>query len=251
MYIYKLTNKLNNKVYIGQTLKDLNKRLLAHKNSPNFKHTKDYPIARAIKKYGWDNFDKELIDIASSVEELNQKELGYIQKYNSLIEGGWGYNVKGGGDSIGSHSEETKRKIGESQKGVLNHAYGKTGKLSPTSKPIICLTNNQIYESAMECSKILDLNFSHISAVCRGTRGSTGGLVFRWLDENNNIIEPEKPSKRKVKKIINLNTGEDFDSMKLAEISVSKNGKSNGSLCRCMKGKTECCYRGVYFKVIE
>lgn len=251
MYIYKITNKLNQKVYVGQTVKDLNSRFLSHKNSPNFKHTKGYPIARAIKKYGWDNFEKELIDTANSIEELNQKELYYIQKFNSLIEGGWGYNVKGGGDSIGSHSEQTKRKIGEAQKGKLNHAHGKTGKLNPTSKPIICLTNGQIYESAMDCGKILNLNFSHICSVCRGVRGSTGGFVFRWLDENNQIIEPQHSSRIKVKKIINLDTGEIFNSMKLAEMSVSRNGKSNGSLSRCMRGKSECYYSEFNFKLIE
>lgn len=49
----KITNIINEKVYIGQTTSDLNKRFMAHKNSLNFKHTERFPLARAIKKYGW------------------------------------------------------------------------------------------------------------------------------------------------------------------------------------------------------
>ena len=67
---------------------------------------------------------------ADSLDELNQKELFYIKKFNSLVEGGWGYNLKGGGDSIGSHSAQTKEKIGRAQMGALNHSFGKTGELS-------------------------------------------------------------------------------------------------------------------------
>ena len=85
VYIYKITNKINNKIYIGQTTRDIKRRYIAHKNSPNFKHTRQFPLARAIKKYGWDNFTKEVIDTATSLEELNQKELFYIKYFNSLV----------------------------------------------------------------------------------------------------------------------------------------------------------------------
>ena len=85
VYIYKITNRINNKIYIGQTTRDIKTRYIAHKNSPNFKHTRQFPLARAIKRYGWDNFTKEVIDTATSLEELNQKELFYINYFNSLV----------------------------------------------------------------------------------------------------------------------------------------------------------------------
>lgn len=251
VYIYKITNRINNKIYIGQTTRDIKTRYIAHKNSPNFKHTRQFPLARAIKKYGWDNFTKEVIDTATSLEELNQKELFYINYFNSLVEGGWGYNLKGGGDSIGSHAEQTKEKIGKAQKGPLNHAFGKTGELSPSSKPLICTTTNQRYSSATEAASILNLNPSHICAVCRGKRGSTGGLVFRWIDSEGNIIEPQTKSEVKNRKVINLDTGVVYSSLKEAELAVSRNGRYNGNLCRCMKNKKECRYNGFNFKIIE
>lgn len=251
MYIYKITNIINEKVYIGQTTRDLNKRFIAHKNSPNFKHTENFPLARAIKKYGWENFTTELIDTADCLDELNQKELFYIKKFNSLVEGGWGYNLKGGGDSIGSHSAQTKEKIGRAQMGALNHSFGKTGELSASSKPLICITTGEKYSCAMEAAQILKLNFSHICAVCRGNRGSTGGLVFRWIDENQNIVDPKNKSKIKKRKIMNVDTGQIYSSLRDAEVATSKNGKYNENLCRCLKNKTECRYNGVNFKIIE
>lgn len=129
-------------------------------------------------------------------EELDDLEIEYIKQYHSLCEEN-GYNVENGGNSVGKHSEETKRKISEAQIGEKNHMYGKVGKLNATSKKVIELTTGIIYESAMQASKILNINFSHICATARGARGSTGGFVFRYLDENNNIIQNDNFAKIK------------------------------------------------------
>lgn len=69
--------------------------------------------------------------------------------------------------------------------------YGKTGSLNATSKKILELTTGNIYRSACEAAKALNLCFSHVCAVARGERGSTGGYVFRYIDENNNPIKPQ------------------------------------------------------------
>ena len=80
--------------------------------------------------------------------------------------------------------------------------YGKVGSLNSMSKPIIDLTTGKIYESVNLAAKDTNLNFSHICAVARGDRGSTGNKVFRYLDENNEIILPENfiPPKTKTTK---------------------------------------------------
>ena len=71
-------------------------------------------FARAIIKYGWDNFDHLLLpDFYTTREELDAAEIATISKYDSLDNG---YNIRGGG-SHGKHSEETKRKMSEAQKG--------------------------------------------------------------------------------------------------------------------------------------
>lgn len=82
MYIYKITNKLNNKIYIGQVYnKTIYDRFERHikEASP---HSKSY-VGRAIAKYGKENFICELLDTASSLQELNQKEIYWIAYYNS------------------------------------------------------------------------------------------------------------------------------------------------------------------------
>ena len=72
MIIYKATNKINGKVYIGQSHKSLEERMRRHKNDST---RQDSYFYRAIRKYGWENFSWEVIDIAETDEELDQKEV--------------------------------------------------------------------------------------------------------------------------------------------------------------------------------
>lgn len=80
--------------------------------------------------------------------------------------------------------------------------YGKTGELNVTSKKVLELTTGKVYGSACEAARQLKLCFSHICAVARGERGSTGGYIFRYIDENNNPIKYPNSIKAKSKIII-------------------------------------------------
>ena len=73
MFIYKITNIANNKVYIGQTIRPVKKRFQRHLTDA-IKCKLDTHLARAIRKYGKENFIIEEIDTAQSQEELNKKE---------------------------------------------------------------------------------------------------------------------------------------------------------------------------------
>lgn len=190
MLIYKITNIINNKIYIGQTKNTLKERKREYYNEYKW-DTRNRPIILAMRKYGIENFIWSIVeDNIFTSQELDEKERYYIKKFKSLCSQN-GYNIELGGNSTGKHSEETKKKISESQLGEKNHMYGKRGSQNVTSKPIIDLTTDKIYKSAMLAAEDLKLNFSHICASARGTRGSTGGHVFRYLDENNEIIQPE------------------------------------------------------------
>lgn len=83
--IYKITNNLNNKIYIGKT-----KQFKVRKNQHIKGHT-DSLVSRAIKKYGIDNFTFEIIDSTLTEDELSEKEYMYIKKFNSLTPNG--YNI--------------------------------------------------------------------------------------------------------------------------------------------------------------
>jgi group I intron endonuclease len=103
MIIYKITNKINSKVYIGQTVQSLEKRWRQH--CCKKKHSILY---QAIQKYGKENFKVEEIDGANSLSELNYLEEHYIHINNCIASNG--YNIlPGGRNSL--HTEETKTKM--------------------------------------------------------------------------------------------------------------------------------------------
>ena len=86
MWIYKITNIQNNKIYIGQTIRPVQDRFNRHINDA-LHNVIDTHFARAIRKYGKENFSLEIIDTAQSQDELNKKERYWIQYYNSVEEG--------------------------------------------------------------------------------------------------------------------------------------------------------------------
>lgn len=115
MIIYKLTNKINNKIYIGQTIQSFDDRMRGHLYDAMYrKNTSDSRLANAIRKYGFDNFEKEIIDQAETIEELNYLEEYYIEKFNAC-DRDIGYNIKYGGNNF-KLSDETKAKIGNKTK---------------------------------------------------------------------------------------------------------------------------------------
>lgn len=94
--IYKITNQINQKIYIGLTRNSLQRRFSQHKYEAN--HGVDRPLYRAMRKYGIDNFTIEVIDSANDLSTLKQKEQYWIQFYDSYGGHGHGYNATKGGD---------------------------------------------------------------------------------------------------------------------------------------------------------
>src|ERR1700743_1231419 len=94
-YLYKIINKLNNKIYIGQTI-NYERRWAAHKSyAKNPERTGQY-IHHAIAKYGIENFSHEILAVSKTQEDANEIETLLIQQYNSR-DNRFGYNVKPGG----------------------------------------------------------------------------------------------------------------------------------------------------------
>ena len=95
MIIYKAINKINNKVYIGQTMAKLSNRIRTHKNNALSGRKKNY-FSLAILKHGFKNFEWQEIDWADSLEELDYLETCWINWYHSR-DGRYGYNLAEGG----------------------------------------------------------------------------------------------------------------------------------------------------------
>lgn len=93
-HIYKITNLINNKVYIGQTIQTIEKRFIQHKSHARTGNN-NHKLANALRKYGEDNFIVENIEDCEQ-ELLDEREKYWINFYNSIKEG---YNTIEGGQT--------------------------------------------------------------------------------------------------------------------------------------------------------
>lgn len=114
MFIYRIKNKKNNKIYIGQTIRSIKERWSAHcssstRNTNNLFHN-------AIAKHGKDSFEIEELAKADSQEQLDELESLYIKLNNSLHP--YGYNLKTGGSNGVVYSDESKKKMSETKLGI-------------------------------------------------------------------------------------------------------------------------------------
>ena len=143
MFIYKITNIINQKFYIGKTVCPLYVRFSQHKHGA-LKKQENFYFYNAIRKYGIENFKIELIEKVDSSNKLNEKEQYWIKKLNP------NYNLsKGGEGNFGykftkkqkeylskirkgkKFSDEHKKSLSIANTGKKNPMYGKYGKLNP------------------------------------------------------------------------------------------------------------------------
>lgn len=101
----------NGKVYVGMT----NRTPEIRWENGNGYRTQPL-MSKAINKYGWNNVRHEIIASGVSLDEANRIERELIAA-NMSTDFRFGYNMEHGGNGIGKHSEETKRKIGDSHRG--------------------------------------------------------------------------------------------------------------------------------------
>lgn len=120
--VYKHTNKINNKIYIGITSFTLEKRWA---NGNGYKSNEHF--TQAINKYGQENFLHEVLYSCETKEEACAKEIELIAKYHAT-DPDIGYNISLGGTApmFGrKHSEENKLKFSQQRKGEKNAFYGR------------------------------------------------------------------------------------------------------------------------------
>ena len=166
--IYVITNKINGKQYVGQTTVSLQKRFIAHICNSK---VHGYKLARAIVKYGKDNFEVTEFATCFSKEALDQLEIELIAEWD-LIKNG--YNLKTGG-SHGKHTEESRKAM---SRGITKEireqlSKAKMGSSNPMYK-------HSIYYSIKKTEKAVTrsdgMKFNSISAAARFMRCSDGAI---------------------------------------------------------------------------
>ena len=161
-YIYKITNIINNKFYIGQTQKTIEERFQAHLKCAR-NHVNRY-LYDAMNKYGYDNFIPSLIEECED-NLLNEREIYWIKFYNTTNKD-IGYNMTIGGDGGNTwtnnpHKEETSKKISESNKGKHKITPELREKLNVSSK-----ATNTIYVDKNALEKDIK-DFMSVEDICK------------------------------------------------------------------------------------
>jgi group I intron endonuclease len=213
--IYKITNSINGKIYIGQTTRELESRWYNHTYSALVGKCAT-KLGRAIRKYGKDSFSIEIIE---ETDDLDNREIHFIAYYKSNSKG---YNIKPGGNG-GPHAKTTKRKISKAnakriwteemrnnmsaailawhdKRGFVAKSQDFKNKISEANrgrkmskktkdifqnhnrksmKPVVCVTTNTEYESVSAACKDLDLNSGHMNMHLNNKCSHVKGFIFK------------------------------------------------------------------------
>lgn len=213
IYIHK--NKVNGKVYIGQTCETLARRArggYGYKGCPHFYN--------AIQEYGWDNFEHLILEENLTSNEADIREAFWIEAFNSTNPEK-GYNIQVGGKKASFK-----------------------GKISNRKKKVVCKETGEIFDSLTEAALWCGLkkdSASNITAQIKGEKVSAGKhpitkepLHWYFYDDPKGAKNKnkEQPNSKKVK---NLDTGEIFNSINeaarqynISSVTISKSCKSNG-----------------------
>lgn len=200
-YVYCHTNKINNKKYIGITMQKPSIRW----GSKGQGYIKCPKFWKAIQKYGWNNFEHEILFKNLSQEEASQKEVELIKQYKTS-DGNFGYNLTSGGERHYHFTEEVKQKLREQKIGEKNPQYGthrteeekeylrnamkEIGKNGGNHcKKVRCIETNIIYYSCQEAARNTGTGrtrqATHIAEVCNKKRNSCNGYTWEWVIEND------------------------------------------------------------------
>lgn len=235
--VYKHTSP-NGKCYIGITQQIPQKRW--KNNGRGYTNNKHF--WRAIQKYGWDNFKHEILYTGLTKEEAEQKEIELIAYYDSAnpLKG---YNRDLGGNSIGKHSEETKRKMSEAQKGEKHHHYNKCYPEEVRKKQSVARMGEKNHFYGKHHSEETKMKIREMAT--GRTRSEDVKRKLSNIQKSRTQYEINEIFKHRSRRVLCIETGVVYDSAgeikRLLGISTSQIGRA----CKG-KQKTSCGYHWKY-----
>lgn len=190
--IYYILDRITGKGYVGQTRNKLKMRILHH-----IKYNNSY-LGNAIRLHGWENFSVFVLEECATPEELNEREIYWIKTLHTKAP--YGYNLTDGGGLNGTkRSEETRKKMSES---------------NPRKCAVICTTTGEIFPSMKAAAERFGITHGGVRGVCRGYYSNFHGLKFDYVNEEKRAaaeIERQKRSPAK-QPIICIETGKIYES---------------------------------------
>nr|DAM78930.1 MAG TPA: intron associated endonuclease [Caudoviricetes sp.] len=178
-YIYKATNKINGKSYIGKTV-DYKTRVWQHRRCYEKENCKFHD---AIKKYGFESFEWDILEICNNESDACNLEIHYIELYNSYRDG---YNENKGG--VGGHN----------------------------ARSIVCLTLDgeyvKRYDSAAEAELKDGFCNSSVLLCCKNKQRACQNHLFMFEDDylKNGARKYEKPDRTNMKRVVQCDSNGNF-----------------------------------------
>jgi group I intron endonuclease len=238
--VYKHTSPCG-KVYIGITSQEPHKRW----NGGSGYLNNDY-FMKAIKKHGWNNFEHVVLYQGLTKAEAESKEIELIAFYKS-DQRKFGYNIQHGGNSIGKHSEETKKKIGIANKGNPSWIAGKhhstetKTKLSEIHQG--ATMPDEVKKKISEAHKGVKLTKDHVEKIANANRGKKRSdeqkaHISCALKGHKGVKHTQETKDRIASKLSKpikcVETGIVYNSIREAERHT---GISSGGIVGCLKGR--------------
>lgn len=286
-YIYKVTNLVNNKVYIGQTTKTIERRWQQHIYEATHKgHGENYPLHAAMRKYGIENFIIEKLEQCQD-DDRYDRETYYINLFQSLVNQ-YGYNIALNGAGVLLYSSEeilnlwnqglTMKEIAKNLKCSRSTIYQRIRGCGISEEEIRKrVSDNQsarqsygleqyslqgeylgTWPSEAECARQTGFQQSALNNVAMMNQYSAYGYIWKKATDTRDIslwlerLNKKQSSGRPKKKIAQIDKQsnqilEIYESASLAAQSLGKNDKSN----ICKAARTGCSAYGFYWKYVE
>lgn len=228
--IYKIENKVNGKIYIGQSV-DIKSRWRGHRHYLNTNTCNNNYLQNAWNKYKKDNFKFEIMEECLK-DELNEKEIYYINKFNSTNDK-FGYNLEGGGNHKASVSKETREKLS-----VAIYNSNNTG------RPVICLNTMEIFPKMRLAYEKYNITRSSLNYCCRDILKFAGrmedGTPIQWEYYEKEKIYEYKKLRTILQYSIDGKLIKEYNTLKLASIETNVSSGAIGNSCRGICNSSGC-----------